>query len=198
MSDPSTPASLWGRVTPERAKDFRGSRDKPLMRRYSLIVILSLGFADKAAAGWADAMFEELARDFGSVARGPTLSHPFRLTNKFNTPVHIANVRVSCGCVTASALAHDLQPGESTSILANMDTSRFYGSKSVTIYVQFDRPQWDEVQLVVQANSRDDVSLAPESLAFGPVKRGKASASKVTVTFLGNSQMQVLDLRSES
>src|SRR5262249_7364100 len=121
----------------------------------------------------------------------------FRLTNKYNTPVHISHVRVSCGCVTANTLAHDLQPGQSTSIVAQMDTSRFFGSKSVTVYVQFDRPQWQEVALVVQANSRDDVTIAPDSLAFGQVKRGKGSASTVTVTFLG-SAMQVVDVRSES
>src|SRR6266849_2624134 len=107
--------------------------------RYSLIVFLSLAWAGNASAGWADVLFEELSRDFGSVPRGPTLTHAFRLTNKYNTPVHISPVRVSCGCVSASALATELQPGQSTSIVAHMDSSRFFGSKSVTIYVSFDR-----------------------------------------------------------
>ena len=40
--------------------------------------------------------------------RGPTLNHPFRITNQTGQPVHIASVRVSCGCVSANALKDDL------------------------------------------------------------------------------------------
>lgn len=168
------------------------------MLRYSLAVFLSLCSAAHAAAGWADVMFDDLTRDFGSVPRGPTMSHTFRFTNKYNTPVHVSSVRVSCGCVSASAGTAEVQPGQTGTISANMDTSRFFGSKAVTIYVQFDRPQWEEVHLTVQANSRDDVSISPDSLSFGQVKRGKPSSSKVNVTFLGNGYTQITDLRSES
>jgi hypothetical protein len=150
------------------------------------------------AATWADAMFADLSKDFGSVPRGPTLSHLFRVTNTTNTPVHIANVRVSCGCVTASAARHDLAPGESTVIQAYMDTGRFLGFKSVSIYVLFDQPQWQEVRLWVQANSRDDVTVTPDNFAFGQVKRGKMPAVSVNVTFYGGDQWQVVEVQRES
>src|SRR5579859_1436405 len=168
------------------------------MFRYSLILLVGLGVAGQASATWADGLFEELQRDFGSVPRGPTLNHPFRLTNKTTTPVHIAGVRVSCGCVTAIALQDELAPGQSTAIVANMDTHRFIGPKSVTIFVSFDRPQWDEVQLLVQANGRDDVMLTPESLAFGQIRRGAGPTMSLNVSFLGNSQLRIADVRSES
>ena len=47
--------------------------------------------------------------------------------------------------------------------------------------VQYDRPQWEEVHLVVQANSRDDVSLVPESLAFGQVKFSRESIAEFQI-----------------
>jgi hypothetical protein len=150
------------------------------------------------AATGADAMFAELAKDFGSVPRGPTLSHPFRLTNNTNTPVHIASVRVSCGCVTASAVRYDLAPGESTVIQAYMDTQRFLGVKSVTIYVQFDQPHWQEVRLRVQANSRDDVTVTPDNFAFGQVKRAKMPSVSVNITFYGGDQWQIVEVQPES
>ena len=40
-----------------------------------------------------------------------------------------------------------------------MDTTRFLGVKSVTIYVQFDQPNYQEVRLWVRANGRDDVMM---------------------------------------
>src|SRR5206468_7370265 len=105
----------------------------------------SLGFSRSSwrargalAASWGEALFDDLGRDFGSVPRGPTLNHPFRLTNQTGQAVHIASVRVSCGCVSASAIKDELAPGQSTAIMANMDTLRFFGTRTVTIYVQFD------------------------------------------------------------
>ena len=118
------------------------------MLRYSLVVLAGLWAAGPAlSATWADALFEEFSKDFGSGPRGPTLSHPFRVHNNTRGPVNIASVRVSCGCVSAQALKAHLEPGESTHIVASMDTTRFTGLKTVTIYVQFDRPSFEEVRL---------------------------------------------------
>lgn len=150
------------------------------------------------AATWADATFEELSKDFGSVPRGPMLSHPFRMTNNTAATVHISGIRVSCGCVTAVAQEGTLQPGQSTVISTTMDTRRFSGVKTVTIYVNLDQPQSEEVRLWVQANSRDDVTLTPDSFTFGQVKRGTTPTGNVTVTFLGGAQWQVSGVQCDS
>ncbi len=168
------------------------------MFRYSLVVLLGLCATGSASASWADALFEELSRDFGSVPRGPTLTHPFRLVNRTKVPIHIASVRVSCGCTSARALQTDLAPGQETAILVQMDTRRFQYTKNVTIFVQFDQPRWEEVRLWVQANSRDDVTVIPESLAFGQIKRGSAPSSNVTISFLGDSNWRITGVKSES
>jgi hypothetical protein len=68
----------------------------------------------------------------------------------------------------------------------------------VTIYVQFDRPGYDEVRLWVQANGRNDFNVAPESLAFGQVRRSATSEASVTVTFYGSNASRILEVRSES
>jgi uncharacterized protein DUF1573 len=169
------------------------------MFRYSLVCLLALCATGTSFAGtWADGLFEELSRDFGSVPRGPTLKHPYRIVNNTGAPVHIAGVRVSCGCVSASALKNDLGPGEETAILANMDTRRFSGVKTVTIYVTFDQPRYQEVRLWIQANARDDVSVSPDTIAMGQVKRGTEPSSAVAVTFLGNGLSQITEMKSDS
>jgi Protein of unknown function (DUF1573) len=169
------------------------------MLRYSLALVLGLVCTGTATAStWADSLFDELSRDFGSVPRGPTLTHPFRIVNKTGAPVQIASVRVSCGCTSARALQTYLAPGQETAILVEMDTRRFAGAKNVTIYVQFSQPKFDEVRLWVQANSRDDVSVLPESLAFGKVKRGDAAPTSATVTFLGNLNWQITGVSCDS
>ncbi len=170
------------------------------MLRYTLVLVIGLWATIPAWAGtWAEALFEDLSKDFGSVPRGTTLSHPFRIRNSTSGPVHIAGVRVSCGCVTATALKNDLAPGEETVVMAYMDTMCFpAGSKTTTIYVQFDRPQWDEVHLWVQANSRDDFSVSPDTLTFGRIKRGASSSVSVTINFTSSSPSRILDVKSDS
>jgi hypothetical protein len=143
-------------------------------------------------------MFHELSEDFGSVPRGPTLMHPFHLTNNTGRTAHISSVRVSCGCVSASALDSVLAPGQSTVIQASMDTRRFLGTKAVTIYVSFDQPRRDEVRLWVQANSRDDLLVTPAGFALGQVKRGSVPSASVTVTLAGNGPWQITDVERAS
>ena len=126
------------------------------------------------------------------------LSHPFRLTNHGTAPVQISNIRVSCGCVTATAQAGLLNPGQSTVILTTMDTRRFSGIKNVTIYVHLSHPANEEVRLWVQANSRDDVTVTPDTISFGQAKRGSMPTGAVTVTFLGNGQWQITGVQCDS
>jgi hypothetical protein len=169
------------------------------MLRYSLVVLAGLWAAGPAlSATWADGLFEEFSKDFGSVPRGPMLSHPFHVVNNTRGPVNIASVRVSCGCVSAVALKGHLESGESTHIVARMDTTRFTGLKSVTIYVQFDHPAFEEVRLWVQANGRNDFTVTPDTLAFGQLKRGGTPAVSVLVSFYGAGETQITDAQSES
>jgi hypothetical protein len=169
------------------------------MLRYGLVVVASLWAAGPVlSATWADALFEEFSKDFGSVPRGPMLSHPFRVVNNTRGAVNISNVRVSCGCVSAVALKGFLQPGEATHIVARMDTTRFTGLKSVTIYVQFNQPAFEEVRLTVQANGRNDFSVAPDTLAFGQLKRGGTPSASVLLSFFGNTDTQLSEVRCES
>ena len=170
------------------------------MFRFSVIFAALLGAAVQAnASTWADGLFDELTHDFGSVPRGPTLTHYFRIVNNTKQPVHIANVRVSCGrCAAARALQHYLQPGQETAILATMDTNQFINTKTITIFVTFDQPRFEEVRLWMQANSREDVMFAPTSIAFGQVKRGATPETKLVISFLGGSATQILETKSDS
>jgi hypothetical protein len=169
------------------------------MLRYGLVVAVGLlAIGPARSATWADALFEEFSKDFGSVPRGPMLSHPFRVVNNTRGPVNISSVRVSCGCVSAVALKGRLEPGESTHVVARMDTTRFTGAKSVTIFVQFNQPGIEEVRLVVQANGRNDFAVTPDTLAFGQVKRGGTPSASVLLAFYGNNTMQITEVKSES
>ena len=168
------------------------------MSRYCFVILAGLvAAAPAAAATWSDGMFDELSKDFGSVAHGPVQTYAFRVVNNTKQPVNISSVRVSCGCTSASVAKPFLNPGEETAVVARMDTSRFIGVKRVTIFVQFDRPTFEETRLWVQANARTDFSVSPDGLAFGEVKRASGPSLSDTITFYGNDT-KVTAVKSES
>jgi hypothetical protein len=167
------------------------------MFRYSCVVVLGLLAVGPAAASWADGLFDELSKDFGSVPRGPALTHPFRVKNNTKGDVNISNVRVSCGCTSAWPVKTHLAPGEETVVMARMDTTRFSGPRTVTIFVQFDSPAFDEVRLWVTANGRSDFAVSPDGFAFGQVKRGTAPEAAVTVNFYG-TDLKLTEAKTES
>jgi hypothetical protein len=168
------------------------------MFRYGLVLAAALAAAGSARASWADALFEEFHCDFGAVPRGLALVHYFHLTNNTGLRVTLGNVRVSCGCTSARAQQTELAPGQSTAVVAVMDTERFQGPRQVTIFVEFLQPDFAEVRLVVQANSRDDIVLTPPAVAFGEIRKGASPSAAVTVSLFGNSQWRVAGAAAES
>jgi hypothetical protein len=143
---------------------------------------LLYGVSPALAATWGESLFDSTSHDFGTTPRGPLLTHYYRITNNTQMPVHVAGVRVSCGCTQANILQSDIAPGQSTAVVAQMDSRRFTGAKTVTIFVTFDRPQWEETRLSISAFGRDDLALDTEGMSFGTVARGSAGTARTTVT----------------
>ena len=183
----------------DASEGFRVTVGTGSMLRYSFVLITALWSAGFVSAGaGADSLFTELSKDFGSVPRGPTLTHNFHIVNNTKSDVNISNVRVSCGCTSTVLEKSYLKPGEETNLIARMDTNRFLGTRTVTIFVQFDQPRLEEVRLWVQANSRNDFAVKPDVLAFGTVKRGTAPTASADVVFYGSSTTKIVDVRGES
>jgi hypothetical protein len=155
------------------------------MSRFVLASVGVLVTSALATAGPAD-MFEERVKDFGTTPRGPVLVHYFRFTNTTNQPLTIGQPRVSCGCTSAAILKNRLAPGETTAVVAQMDTRRIPTpnvTKSVIVYVPFYGANSEEVALRVQTVCRDDLIMSPDTLAFGNVKKGQGAKISTKVTF---------------
>lgn len=169
------------------------------MFRSSLVLLAAVcAVAPVSAATWAEEMFDSLKKDFGPVPRGPMLQHTFKITNNSKNVVTISSIRVSCGCVSAVVAKGQLQPGESTQLIANMDTTRFTGVRAVTVFVQFTQPAFEEVRLIVQSDMRADFTITPGSLTFGQAKKGSAPTASVTVTFHGNRDARITKVKADT
>jgi hypothetical protein len=167
------------------------------MSRYCLSGLLVLGLsAPLWAADGLAALFDKQVHDFGDVPIGPTLYHTFTIKNTTNQTLQIGGLRVSCGCVTPSTQTYVIPPGKTGTVNAAMDTRRFIGAKQVTIFVLFTQPRVEEVSLVVRAFGRTDISMNPDRLEFGKIKRGSPVTVSTTLSF--GAGLQVTEATCES
>lgn len=163
-----------------------------------LTPLLSLVFSDHAfAQQWARDMFPSALYDFGTVASGSNAQYLFEITNNTKHVVHISGVKTSCGCTSPSSIKDTIRPGEQGGILAKLNTGAYFGHRSATITVVFDRPFYAEVQLLVSANILADVSFNPTEVAFGELPLGAEPGRTFQVSFRNRPQLKIEDVRCE-
>src|SRR5947209_17203186 len=131
----------------------------------SFIILLTIGLVTSGseAQGSMAALFDARSHDFGTVPRGAKRVHPFTVTNTTGQPLRILSIRIPCNCVSAWATKRELAPGESTTVVAELDTRRFGGLLTKYAFVLFDQPR-EEVQLTVHAYSDDNLFMESERL----------------------------------
>jgi hypothetical protein len=159
--------------------------------------VLMMAFSLEAAAQqWARKMFKTTNHEFGVVARGSKQEFSFEFTNIYKEDIHIASVRSSCGCTTASVTKDRLKTYEKAEVIAAYNTRSFLGSKRATITVVIDEPYYAEVQLTVTGYIRSDVVFNPGGVDFGMIEAGSGAETKLNVAYAGRSNWEILDVRS--
>ncbi len=170
-----------------------------MLHRLFLIgmLVFSLPSAVEAQQ-WARKMFKSTTHDYGSVARGSKAVFEFPLENIYVEDVHIAGVRSSCGCTTASVKSNTLKTWEKTAVIAEFNTKNFLGQRSATVTVTIDRPFLAEVQLQVQGFVRNDVVFNPGKIDFGSISQSQSADRTIEVSYAGRSDWKIVDVRSVS
>jgi Protein of unknown function (DUF1573) len=146
--------------------------------------------------------FTEKEKDFGVTAVGPVLIHYFSIKNTSNQTVTMGTPRIQCGCVSVTLMKGQLAAGETTYLVAYMNTAKIPANqigtnKSVNVSVPFLTPTFEEVNLKVSALARPDmVWSANDGVSFGTVTRGKASKASMKVTLFGNPKWEISGIKS--
>lgn len=168
-----------------------------MIKRFLLLaVVLLLNQTVARGQEWANKMFTARSHEFGSVAKASKQEFAFQFKNLYEEEVHVASVRSSCGCTTATISKDTLQTFETGEIIATYNTRSFDGNKSATITVTFDKPFYAEVQLEVSGYIRRDVVFNPGQVSFGTVDEGSPAEVKVDVAYAGRGDWEITDVRS--
>jgi hypothetical protein len=129
-----------------------------------------------------------ITHNFGDVPHGTLCVHKFTVTNIYDTPMQITEVRKSCSCLDYVPMTKVLQPNETAEFTVTMNTAKFVGSNSQTFFVTFG-PKFVSTAVVrVSATSRTDVGISPGSVSFGTVPQGTRMHQAVQVKYSGRSR----------
>lgn len=169
-----------------------------MRRLFALLFFVTLLLPPAACAqtpAWADKLFgSATTHDFGVQARGAQLKHKFKMTNIYKVPLHITDMRVTCGCLTATPSTKVLQPNETAWLEVNMDASRFTGPKTIRIYITVGPEYISTATLTVSANARSDVVFNPGEIDFGLVSRGQTPTKHIDVEYAGGLDWRVSEI----
>ncbi len=170
------------------------------MWRFVCTMALMGGFSASAWAGAPD-YFSETSKDFKTTSIGPVLVHYFPIKNTTPGTISLGTPRIGCGCVSASLLKNQLAPGETTHVVAYMDTKKIPTHqrntfKTVTVTVPFLNPVPEEVVLKVSCVAREDLFFAPDSLAFGTVQKSAGGKVSMKVTLFNQSKWEIQEAKS--
>jgi len=161
-----------------------------------LAVSAVMGGTSRAEEEWARKLFSETSHDFRTVGRGASAEYHFEFRNPYREDIRIASVRTSCGCTTPTVLKKELATGETSAVVAKLNTQTHIGDKSATITVVFDRPRYAEVQLKVRGYIRTDITFSPPEVNFGEIAPGEEKRQQILVTHAGQSAWEIRDVRS--
>lgn len=156
------------------------------MRRFFLLwtacAALSTVTTSVSAQPWVESVLPERSFEAGTVARGAKVRHTFRLVNRLDQEVHIADWKTKCGCTEVRVAARAIPPGTQTTIEAVVDTTKYLGPKLSGLILVLDRPSYAEVDLNLSCFIRSDLTVNPGVVDFGIVPRSTNPKPTVTLS----------------
>lgn len=129
-----------------------------------------------------------ITHNFGEVPHGTLCVHKFTITNIYDTPMQIIEVKKGCTCLDYVPMTKVLQPNETAEFTVTMNTAKFVGQNSQNFYVTFGPKFVSTAVLRVSANSRTDVALSPGAVTFGTVPQGTRTSQSVQVKYSGRNR----------
>ncbi len=161
------------------------------------MVLFVLSSSTSYGQEWAQKLFNKDKIDFGVIARGSDAEYRLKIKNNLIQPVHISNVRTTCGCSAAEPSKSILASGEEGYISVKMNTTRFQRRKNSNVIVTIDAPQYAQVTIPITAYIRTDVVFTPGAANFGSVEVGKGAQTTVGLAYAGREDWAITGIETK-
>jgi hypothetical protein len=129
-----------------------------------------------------------IVHSFGDVPHGTLCTHTYTITNIYDVPMQITEVRKSCSCLDYIPVSKVMQPNETSEFTVTMNSGKFVGANSQTFYVTFGPKYISTAVIRVSANSKTDVTVNPGAVVFGTIPQGSRANQSVKVEYKGRTR----------
>lgn len=102
--------------------------------------------------------------DFGEIAADQPAISTLQVLNAGAVPLHIEDIRTSCGCTVATLAQDTLAPGEQTALSIRFDPQAhpgLYGPLLRLVYLASNDPATPELEIPVHVSVMAPVTAAP-------------------------------------
>lgn len=137
--------------------------------------------------------------DFGTVARGDSLTHTFVVENAGKAPLELLDVHVACGCTTAGDWTRTIAPGESGRVPLRLETAQFTGPIVKTATVVTNDPQRPDIVLTLKASIWTAITLSQTILVVPPISDpDRPARGSITLRNQTDEPLVLRDLQSDN
>lgn len=127
-----------------------------------------------------------ILHSFGEVPHGTLCAHTFTVTNVYDEPMQVTDIRKSSHALDFVPLTKVLQPNEAGEFTVTLNTAKFVGAATHTVYVTFGPKYISTAVLKVTAVSKTDLTVSPGAVAFGAVAQGVRASQGVKLEYKGS------------
>lgn len=162
--------------------------------RCAVLICVCCGLSTIGTAA-PNAIVQDPIYDVGTVYKGHDITHSFSIRNGGDTPLHLVEVRSSCGC---TVLQYDevIEPGSIGRVEATLDTSNLSGPIAKSLTVLTNDPNNPKLNLVVKANVKVRVTAQPNYARFMSVFGQGERHTTITVSSSEMRNFRIEDVQS--
>jgi len=124
-------------------------------------VLLGAAFLCVSTVAQAELTWEKIELEQSPPPGAESAVFAFQYQNKGDKPIHISNVRTSCGCTTAALKKNDVAPGEKGEIVATLKIGDHSGLQQKTVTVDTDDTAHPQTILTLKATVTQFLELQP-------------------------------------
>jgi len=168
-----------------------------MLRMFLLLFVLMLPAWVQALAG-PHLVVENSQYDFGMVMQGVKVEHQFTFRNDGDEPLLIDKVKSSCSCTASLVSSKEIPPGESGTIQAVFDSTRFRGRIHKTIYLYSNDPHRPTSEFLLEGEVAVPLQMIPSLLNFGVVGENEKKELALRVKNASNQPVQIINVRASN
>ncbi len=136
----------------------------------------------------------EPIKDFEIVPKGEVIAHEFEIKNEGSAILELKDVRPACGC-TVAEYDRQIAPGKSGWVKAKVKTENFGGPIAKSIAVFTNDPDNPKLQLVVKANVKPYVAVAPGYARYNYVQGEPVGTISQTLWAADGSDVEIVSVK---